>query len=594
MSGALRRMSASLEVSPKRRRIAILFADIAGYSRSMQHDEEGTYRRVLHALDLFRTLVGDYGGRVVDTAGDGVFAVFEEAAGALRFAIEIQREFRNDTVWSAAAERLAFRIGIHAGEVMVMGDRVAGHHVNVAARIEALARPGGICVSEPVRRELADDREILFRSLGRARLKNIAEPLELFAVETADLAPSPEDPPPEREESRLLVEGTSVAVLPIENASGYPEDDHLCDGITADLIGNLSRFRELFVIARHSVFLFKGRHLPPATIADRLGVRYLLTGSLRRAGPRLRLEVELTEAASGRILWRERYDGRLADLFTFQDDVTATLAAGLAVRISEAERRLLERQTVPELRAYGLVLRGQHLVFRYRRESVLHARRLFERAIAVDPDYGRAYAGMSRTYNLVWRYRWDADPEACLERAVELADEAIARDPLDARGFAELGFARLYRREYEASLAAYERALSLNPNDADILAEYGDALYSAGRAEPAVEVLERAIRLNPYHPDWYLWNLGGAYFTLDRLEEVIATLKKMRDQTEAHRLLAASYALLGRMEEARHHARALLEAHPDFSLETWRRTVPNRESPHLERYFEGLRLAGLE
>jgi len=590
----LRRMPASPDATPKRRRIAILFADIAGYSRSMQHDEEGTYHRVARALDLFRTLVGDYGGRVVDTAGDGVFAVFEEAGGALRFAIEIQREFRNDAVWSAAAERLAFRIGIHAGEVLVAGDRVAGHHVNVAARIEALARPGGICVSEPVRRELRDDREVLFRSLGRARLKNISEPLEVFAIETADIEPQMEDALlVERDESALLIEGTSVAVLPIENSSGDPEDDHLCDGMTGDLIGNLSRFRELFVIARHSAFLFKGRNLPPAIVADKLGVRYLLTGSLRRAGPRLRLEIELTEARSGRTLWQERYDGRLADLFTFQDDVAATIAARLAVQITEAERRLLERQTVPELRAYGLMLRGQHLVFRYRRESTLHARRLFEQAIAVDPGYGRAYAGMSRTYNLVWRYRWDRDPEACLERAATLAGEAITRDPLDARGFAELGFAHLYRREYEASLAAYERALSLNPNDADILAEYGDALYSAGQAEPAVEVLTRAIRLNPYHPDWYLWNLGGAYFTLDRLEDVVATLKKMRDQTEAHRLLAASYALLGRLEEARRHARALLKVHPEFSLEEWRRTVPNRDSPHLERYFEGLRLAGL-
>ncbi len=590
----LRRMAASPDVSPERRRIALLFADIAGYSRSMQRDEEGTWRRVVHALELFRTLVGDYGGRVVDTAGDGVFAVFEEPAAALRFAIEIQREFRNDTVWSAAAERLAFRIGIHAGEVLLQKGRVAGHHVNVASRIENHARPGGICVSEPVRRAAPETSGLTFRSLGRTWLKNISDPLELFAVESADILPPGEElSPPERAGDALPAEGTSVAVMPIENASGDPEEDHLCDGITSDLIGNLSRFRELFVIARHSAFLFKGRNLPPPAIAERLGVRYLLTGSLRRSGPRLRLEVELTEARNGRTLWQERYDGRLADLFAFQDDVTATIAARLAVQISEAERRLLERQSVPELHAYGLVLRGQHLVFRYRRESTLHARRLFERAIAVDPDYGRAHAGMSRTYNLAWRYRWDADPEACLERAVTLADEAIARDPFDARGFAELGFAHLYRREYEASLAAYERALSLNPNDADILAEYGDALYSAGQAEPAVAVLERAIRLNPYHPDWYLWNLGGAYFTLDRLEEVVATLKKMRDRTEAHRLLAASYALLGRMEEARRHARALLEVHPEFSLEEWRRTVPNRESPHLERYFEGLRLAGL-
>ncbi len=581
-------------IATQRRKVAILFADLAGYSRSMQRDEEGTYRRVLQALELFRTLVRDYGGRVVDTAGDGVFAVFDSTAGALRFAIEIQREFRNEAVWSVASERLAFRIAIHSGEVLVSGERVAGHHVNITARIEALARPGGICVTASACRDLPSLEDIRLRSLGMVRLKNIREAVEIFSVEAADIGVDGEIPAGgEDEETVLPLDGISIAVLPIESRSNHPEDEHLCDGITGDLIANLSRFRDLSVIARHSAFLFRGSEQAPRVIAERLGVRYLLLGSFRRLGGRVRLSVELVDAPSGRMIWQERYDGRLADLFSFQDDVTATIAACLAVQITEAERRLLARQRTPEIRAYGLVLRGQHLVFRYRRETTLHARRLFTEAARIDPDFGRAYAGMSRTHNLCWRYRWSEDPDESLVRAAELATEAIDRDPLDARGYAELGFARLYQRRYEESIDAYERALDLNPNDADILAEYGDALYTVGRPEAAIPVLQRAIRLNPYHPDWYLWNLGGAYFTMGCYEDAIRTLRRMRDMTEAHRLLAASYALLGELEKARHHAGEVLRAHPGFSLDEWRQVVPNCDSPCLERYFEGLRLAGL-
>jgi adenylate cyclase len=280
-------------------------------------------------------------------------------------------------------------------------------------------------------------------------------------------------------------------------------------------------------------------------------------------------------------------------VFEFQDDVTATIAARLAIQISAAEQRRLVAEHPPELRAYGLILRGQNLSLSYRREANLHARRLFEHAAEIDPRYGRCYAGMSRTFNFAWRYRWVDSPETALDKAVELALAAIAQDALDARGYGELGFARLYKKQHDDSLAAYERAIELNPNDADLLAEMANAVSCGGHPEQAVDLLRRAMRLNPYYPDWYLWNLGEAHFDLGNYREAILVLNKMRDKSEAHRLLAASYSLLEQMEEARYHAQQLLAAHPGFSLEHWRTVPPDRDSATIERFIEGLRKAGL-
>jgi adenylate cyclase len=318
-----------------------------------------------------------------------------------------------------------------------------------------------------------------------------------------------------------------------------------------------------------------------------------MTGGLQLSGRKLRLRVQLADAETDRVIWSDRYDGSLDDLFAFQDDVTATIAARLAVQISAAEQRRLLAENPPELRAYGLILRGQDLSLRYRKEANLHARRLFEHAAEIDPDYGRCYAGMSRTFNLAWRYHWTPNPQLALDKAVDLANAAIGYDSLDARGYGELGFACLYRKQHDSSLAAYERALQLNPNDADILAEMGDSLTYCGDPNRAVQLLTRAMRLNPYYPDWYLWYLGEAYFHIGDYEATIETLKRMRDQSEAHRLLASSYAQLNQMTEARHHAREVLRAHPNFSIAHWRTVPPDKDPTQLERFIDGLRKAGL-
>lgn len=579
---------------PRRQLSAILFADVHGYSRLMAKNEERTYQRLTQSLRLIRSLMVDYGGQFIRTAGDGVLALFETAPQALKFAMAVQREFRNEAVWNTDGDPIVFRIGINLGEVLIGEADIQGHSVNVAARIQTLARPGGICITEAVRQAVKDTLGIEMRHLGPRHLKNLDEPVEVFAIDVnGHPAPVSVELPAPPSQVIQPVTQASVAVLPLENLSRDPSNNHLCDGFTGDIITNLSRFRDLLVIARHSAFLFKNREIEPAQVASQLGVRYLMTGGLQRSGRTLRIRVQLTDAETDRVIWSDRYDGDITELFAFQDDVTAMIASRLAVQISAAEQRRILSENPPELPAYGLVLRGQDLSLRYRREANLHARRLFEYAAEIDPDYGRCYAGMSRTFNLAWRYHWTPDPDAALDKAVDLANAAIRYDSLDARGYGELGFAQLYKKRHDESLAAYERAIALNPNDADLLAEMGDAMTYCGQTGQAVELLSRAMRLNPYHPDWYLWYLGEAHFYAGDYEKAIRTLKQMRDQSEAHRLLASSYAHLGMMKEAAHHAQEVLRIHPNFSLEHWRGVPPNKDPRENEVFIEGLRKAGL-
>jgi adenylate cyclase len=385
----------------------------------------------------------------------------------------------------------------------------------------------------------------------------------------------------------------SVALLPLRNLSGAPEDESLCAGITGDIIHNLSRFRDLTVIAQHSALQINALALPLRKIAHRLGVRYLFVGELRRRRGGLEVQARLIEAESEQVVWSMEFDGPLGDVFAFQDEVTEVIAVHLAAEIRAAQLRRAVESAPAELSAYGLVLQGQFLTHRYRRDANWQARLLFERARRIDPGYGRSYAALSRTFTQAWRYAWSADPEASLDRALELAELAIRYDPLDARAHAELGFACLYRKQHGAALAAYERAVGLNPNDADILVEMGDALGFIGQNERALEIFSRAMALNPSCPDWYLWLLGGIYFNLGDYQRAIQTMEQMSDRSEARRLLASSYAHLGDLEKARHHAEELMAVHPHFSISQWRNVPPDQDPEPLERLIEGMRKAGL-
>jgi len=578
---------------------AVLVADIYGYSKLMSRDEEHTSARVSHAINLIRQLTADYGGTIKNIAGDGVLALFDNATDCLNFAIAMQQEFLNESVWNSGADPITFRIGINMGEVREGHFGLHGHAINVAARLQTLAKPGGICVSKAVSSVVRDEIDLPMTSLGTPVLKNIDEAIEVFEIEIGGLPAqhtlqdSPSDfarAKPKREQTP----DTSIAVLPLENMSGEPENMHLCNGLTGDIISNLTRFRNLHVIAQQSSSLFQGKDTALKEIGQTLGVRYLTTGAFQRAGNQLRVQIQLTEAETGRSVWAEKFDGSIEDVFSFQDAITSVIASCLSVKIDKAEHQRQQRTAPSDLQAYGLILRGREIYKRPRRELNLHARRLFEQAADIDPDYAAAYTSISRMLNDAWRFDWADDPEAALDEAIVTAQKALSLDADDARGHAALGNACLYKRRYDESLAAYERAIQYNPNDADILAEMGHSVSVCGDPERAVDLLERAMELNPFYPDWYLWHLGEAYFDMRDYDKAIRTLTQMRDKTEAYRMLTASYALTGNLDEAKRHAALILETHPEFTMAHWAHVPPDRNPEPRDRLIEGLKKAGLK
>ena len=583
--------TAHSEAERRGRRAAVLFADMVEFSRHMELDEARSVGQVARSLQLFRALAGDYGGDIANIAGDGIVALFDDADAALRFAIQIQTEFREHSVW-ADGQPIEFRIGLNIGDVTYHDATAYGHCINVAARLQNLADPGGILVTNAFRSAARETKDISLRSLGQPYLKNISEPIEIFAVDQFGAGPAKTVAIPRAAPPGEPVRHPSIAVLALMNLSGDPRNDHLCEGIAEDIIANLSRFRNLMVIARHSAFLFKLGANPAEVVRRELGVRYILGGSLRRSEKRLRIAVELLDAASESVLWSDRFEVEFAELFDLQDEIAGSVAARLSVQIDFAERRQ-ESPHPRDMRAYGLVLRGQHLILKFAREANWHARRLFEEAAEYAPEYSRAFSSLSRTHNLDWRYAWSARPKDSLEAAVAFARRAKELDRLDARGFSELGYARLYRGQHDEALAEYAQALTLNPNDSDIIAEYADALSYVEQPERSLELMQKAMRLNPHYPDWYLWYLADIYDTMGRCEDVIVTVQRMHDPSEGQRILAANYAHLEMMDEAKAAAREVMRLHPHFTISAWRERPPYRDPAPLERYIEGLRKAGL-
>ena len=578
-------------IDGRQRLVAVLFADMVEYSRRLEEDEKLNAPQAARAISLFRSLIADYGGEIANVAGDGILALFESADRALRFAIQIQAEFRDQSVWGNG-EPIQFRVALNIGEVVLRDGNFQGHCVNIASRLQALADPNGILVTAAVRAAVRPLPGVAMRPMGPRRLKNIVEPVEIFEVQAdaARLLPAvPVRAPPLFHEPART---PTVAVLPFSNLSGDPRNQHLCEGIAEDIIFNLTRFRDLMVIARYSAFSFADKSTPAVEIGARLGVRYILSGSLRRNERRLRIAVELTDASLESVLWSDRFNLELEDLFDLQDEIAASVATRLSVQIEMAERRR-ESPHPRDLRAYGLVARGQNLMMHFTQEGNAHARRLFEEAISLAPDYSRAHSAVSRTLNLDWRYSWSGTPAESLAAAVASASRATQLDGLDARGFAELANARLYSRRLDESLALYVHALELNPNDSDIIAEYADALVYDGKPQKSVELLEKAMRLNPFYPDWYLWYLADAYDSLGRYADVVSTIQRMRNPAEGRRLLAIAYAHLGMETEARAEAAEVLRLHPTFRISHWRRVPPFQPGEALERYLDGLRKAGL-
>lgn len=572
----------------------VLFADVVGYARLMGQNEIDTYSTLKSLLEQLETACRAQGGSIVSVRGDGVLALFDTASDAVTFGVALHRIAKACSPSLPPRRQLLFRAGVHMGRILEDERGIHGENVNIAARLQEIAEPGRLFISAPVYEAIRNRLRFGYEYLGPQRLKNITEPVAVYCVRSeasgATLAASRRPLLPPR--TAACADLPSIAVLPFSCEDGTPADGWLADGLTEDIILNLSRFRNLFVIARNSAFQFKTAPVPPQQAAEALGVRYAAGGSLRRDGGRMRISIELTDARSGRSIWAEHYDRETGGIFSLQDEVTEAIAAAAAVSIEAEELRRIDRVPPKQLTAYGYLLRGQQYLFRYTRQDNRQARRLYQRALARDPGYARASAAVSRTLNIAWRYGWDRDRAHALDAALAHAQTAAELDPADARGFGELGFAHLYRKEHDAALGAYARALELNPNDADLLSDYGDALAHCGDNETAIRHLQRAMRLNPFYPDQYLWHLAGAYYNLRQYETVIATLTRMNNPTEGLRMLAASHAQLGQLDQARQLAALHRQAHPGFRLEEWTRVQPDRLEEDTRHFAEGLRKAG--
>lgn len=578
----------------KRRLGAILFADIANYSRLMGEDEIGTRLAVKGRLQVLHEVCARRHGEVLQVRGDGALLLFESAVEAVLFALEAQQLMAAENAGLPPDRAIVLRMGVNLGEILVDDEGVSGDSINIAARIEPLAPPGAVCVSGAVYDQIRNKVAVGFEYLGPKNLKNIAEPVDVFLLrEDADAAARTAGfRRSARVDPAAAVKDLSVVVLPLK-FQGEQAESWFADGLTEDITTSLSRFHELFVISRASAFVYRERAIEPQEAARQLGVRYVIAGSVRKAGNRIRIAIQLIDAIRHRTIWGENYSRDFGDIFEIQDEITEICVSAIAVQIESSERERTRSLPPTDLRAYGFVLQGQQHIFRYQREENRLARQLYEAALKADPYYARALTAKSRTLNLDWRYDWVEGADVPLDEALVLALRATELDERDARGFGELGYVHLYRKEHDAAISAYRRARLLNPNDADLMSDMADALAHSGQSEEAITLLEKAMRLNPFYPDQYLWHLGGAYYNLHRYDEAVRAIQSMQNPTEGRRVLAASYAQLGRMDEARQEAERVMQAHPNFSVDRWISVVPDRLESDVAHFVDGLRRAGL-
>ena len=570
-------------VRVERRLAAIMAADIVAYSRLIEADEAHTLAsiRTLRS-QVVDPLIADHRGRVAKLMGDGAIVEFGSVVEAVACAVAMQEGTAAHQREVPPESRIVFRIGINVGDVVVEDGDLLGDGVNIAARLEALAEPGSICISDAAQKQLAGKTDLAFEDTGERTLKNIAQPVRVWRWSKEPTPAAAGAPPP-------LPDRPSIAVLPFDNLSGQPEETYFSDGITEDIVTGLAHFRSLFVIARNSSFAFRGKSVEMAEIGRRLGVSYLLEGSVRRAGARVRVTAQLIEAATGAHLWAERYDRSLDDIFTVQDEVAQTIVSTLVGRIEDARLQLSLRKPTTSLVAYDCFLRGM-AHFNTANQQALE---MFEKAVALDPRYAVAHS--YRAFVKVAQNGHAAAPTEVLDAAFTEAKHALELDPLESRCHRILSTICLYRREYDMAEQYLRRAFDLNPNDADGLIMKGRLLAFRGRPEEALVCLEAAGRLNPLHFRWYDVHFGVALYSLRRFAEAAQAFKQMHlPSSWSSARLAACYAQLERTEAAQAAVAEVLRLQPDFSTaEYMRKSVLLERAEDRELLREGLIKAGL-
>jgi adenylate cyclase len=582
----------------ERRLTAILAADIAGYSRLMGADEEGT----LAALKTLRREVADpkikeHRGRIVNTTGDGLLSEFASVVDAVRCAVEVQREMAARNAGVQAERRIEFRIGINLGDIILDDNDIFGDGVNIAARLEALAEPGGICVSRMVRDQVRDKLAIPFEDMGEQQVKNIARPVRAYRAALAERADRPSILP-DTAAPRGLPDRPSIAVLPFNNVSGDPEQEYFVDGITEDIITALSKWRWFLVIARNSTFAYKGKPVDVKEIGRDLGVRYVLEGSMRRAGQRVRISSQLIDISTGTHLWAERYDRDLTDIFAVQDDITSRVVAAIEPALSRAESQRVIAKRPEHMGAWDYCQRGFWHVHKGTRTDGITAYGLFKQALALDPNLADAHLGLARALIVQWDYGSVDDFAPFVRQARDSALQAVALDSENPQAQYVLAQISHWAGDVRAAIAHANRAIELNGNFAVGHFYLGIGLSLDGRHEEALEAIETGLRLSPRDPRASTWlaNKARVFYHLRRYEEAIETAlsaRRIRPHAYGFLVLVASYAQLGRDEEAG-KVLADIRTLPGGSEKTTRWYLDRYSDPVAREHMaDGLRKAGL-
>ncbi len=582
----------------QRRLTAILYADVAAYSRLTGNDEVGTHRQLSAGLDLIAKRVAEGGGRVVHTAGDAVLAEFASVVAAVEVAVGIQKGLADQAADIQRDKRLRFRVGVNLGEVIVDRDEIYGDGVNVAARLESLAEPGGVCVSGAVFDQVKGKLDVAFEDLGLQPVKNISEPVRAYRIA---LQPCAAGDALDGGIELALPDKPSIAVLPFVNMSGEADQEFFADGMAEDIITGLSRYRWFFVIARNSSFTYKGRAVAVTQVAKELGVRYVLEGSVRKAGNRVRVTAQLIDATTGHHIWADRYDRQLDDIFALQDEITDTIVGSIEPEIGAAERERARRKPPNNLDSWDLYHRGMwHLWQDVGHDALTKAKQSFQRACELDPTFAAAHAELAYTHVAEIVRGLTDDPKSSLELAAVSAERAVTLDRGDPVARVARGRVFMFRHAHDRAIAEMEAALALNLNFERGHYALGMALLYSGRPVDSIAHFERSLRLSPRSPMiWANWMMMGlAYVNLERYEDAAASFEKAIQQPCAPFMVfvfvAATLAHLGRIEEAREMIREAKARNPGFSIESVRNAAGQfGPQSSAARIIDGLRKAGL-
>jgi adenylate cyclase len=581
----------------ERRLAAIFAADVAAYSRLMGQDEVGTLRTLTAHRQIMDRLVAEHGGRIANTAGDSVLAEFPSAVDAVQCAVAVQEAIAQAVQGTPEDNRLRFRIGVHVGDVMVQGNDLLGDGVNIAARLESLAEPGGICISAPTHEHVRKSLPLAYTDIGSQPVKNIEEPIRAFAISPMSIAPA-------SSQTALLSKALplpnkpSIAVLPFDNLSADPDQEYFADGIVEDITAALSRVRSFFVIARNSTFTYKKRAVHVQQVSRELGVRYVVEGSVRRAGGRVRIAAQLIDATTCDHLWAEHYDGTIEDVFDLQDSITASVVGAIQPSIRAAEIERAKRKRPDSLEAYDLVMRALPHVWSLQRDGNRKATELLQEALRLDPTYATAVALAAWCCGQRVIYNWSQDIASEKQETLRLSQEAAALSSDDAFVLAVLGAALSITSEFQRAEAILQKALTLDPNLAFAWTRSGWLRTFQGDHETAIPHFERALRLSPFDPmtsNCFL-GIGCAHFVAGRYDQCVEWHEKGLFANPAwtwmYRVLIPAYVFAGQFDKANVGLRELLRAYPDLTIPKVRAALAFNEE-YTDQMIEGLRRAGL-